>query len=249
MTTDVLVEAKGSLCYLSISGCLFYAPHWLAFAVIMATNSGTGGSTTYCGACVASLAHTPRSCELVCPSYGNIVYSRINIGAIVMIVDGERLLLTKYAGGRITHHALVAGYTEVGETLEECCWREIKEEVGLSVRDLTYVTDQPWSFSDTLLVGFFAKLDSLDELTVDGEELSLAEWVERKDLPTTYEDTSSMTNWMIDLFVRGEIPSARRPSLQKSRRYQFRRKSQTRRAPPASSCKNRSSQRGLPRRR
>ncbi|WP_371812251.1 NAD(+) diphosphatase [Atopobium sp. oral taxon 416] len=216
----------------------------------MATNSGTGGSTTYCGACVASLAHTPRSCELVCPSCGNIVYSCINIRCDRR--DRGRRAPAPHEVCRrtyhITHHALIAGYTEVGETLEECCRREIKEEVGLSVRDLTYVTDQPWSFSDTLLVGFFAKLDGPDELTVDGEELSLAEWVERKDLPTTHEDTSSMTNWMIDLFVRG-TPSARRPSLQKSRRYRFRRKSQTRRAPPASSCRNRSSQRDLPRRR
>lgn len=211
LATDVLVEAKGSFRYLSVSGCRFYEPRWLAFAAITGYQLWDWRQhNRYCGACAAPLVHAPRSRELVCPSCGNIVYPRINIGVIVAIVDGERLLLTKYAGRKYTHYALVAGYTEVGETLEECCRREIAEEVGLSVKDLTYVTDQPWSFSDTLLVGFFARLDGSDELTVDEGELSLAEWVERKDLPKTHEDTSSMTNWMIEFFAKGEDPFSRK---------------------------------------
>lgn len=207
LATDVLVEVREPFQYLGISNCRFWEPRWLAFAAITGYQLWDWRQhSRYCGVCGTPLVHAPRSRELVCPGCGEIVYPRINIGVICAITDGERLLLTKYAGRAYTHYALVAGYTEVGETLEECCRREIAEEVGLSVKDLTYVTNQPWSFTDTLLVGFFCRLDGSDELTVDHGELKCAEWHERSELPKSHEDTSSMTNWMIELFAKGEDP-------------------------------------------
>ncbi len=210
LAVDVLVEAREPFQYLSISSCRFFMPRYLAFAAVTGFQLWDWRQhNRYCGVCATPLVHAPRSRELVCPACGNIVYPRINIGVIVAIVDGERLLLTKYAGRPIKHYALVAGYTEVGETLEECCRREIMEEVGLHVKDLTYVTNQPWSFTDTLLVGYFARLDGPVDLKVDHGELKLAEWIERRDLPKEHEDTSSMTNWMIELFAKGEDPFSR----------------------------------------
>jgi NAD+ diphosphatase len=81
LATDVLVEAKGSFRYLSVSGCRFYEPRWLAFAAITGYQLWDWRQhNRYCGACAAPLVHAPRSRELVCPSCGNIVYPRINIG-------------------------------------------------------------------------------------------------------------------------------------------------------------------------
>jgi NAD+ diphosphatase len=67
--------------------------------------------------------------------------------------------------GPIPNFALIAGFTEIGETLEETVHREVMEEVGLKVKNLRYYKNQPWSFSDSLLVGFFAELDGSPEIT------------------------------------------------------------------------------------
>lgn len=93
---------------------------------------------------------------------------------IVAVVDKEkeRLLLTRYAGRRGGNYALIAGFSEVGETLEETARREVMEEVGLKIRNLHYYASQPWSFSDTLLAGFYAELDGSDEIQLEREELS-----------------------------------------------------------------------------
>ena len=118
--------------------------------------------------------------------------------------DGNRLLLSKYAGRAYKKYALLAGYTEIGETIEETVKREVMEEVGLNVKNIQYYKSQPWSFSDTLLMGFYCDLDGEDKITLDQDELALAEWFEREDLPEVTSD-ESLTNEMIQMFKRGEI--------------------------------------------
>ena len=73
------------------------------------------------------------------------------------------------------------------------------EEVGLQVKNITYYKSQPWSFSDTLLLGFFCELDGEDKITLDQEELALAQWFEREDIPVK-EDDLSLTNEMMIAF-------------------------------------------------
>ena len=70
------------------------------------------------------------------------------------------------------------------------------EEVGLKVKNIRFYKSQPWSFTDTLLLGFFADLDGEDKITLDREELALAEWFERENIPIT-ERNISLTNEMI----------------------------------------------------
>ena len=70
---------------------------------------------------------------------------------IVGIVHNDRILMSKYAGRGATHYALIAGFAEIGETIEETVRREVYEEVGLHVKNLRYYKSQPWSFSDSLL--------------------------------------------------------------------------------------------------
>ena len=98
----------------------------------------------------------------------------------------------------------------VGETLEQTIEREVMEEVGLRVRNIRYYKSQPWSFSDSLLMGFFAVVDGDSTARPDHVELSVARWVARRDLPREHEDTSSLTNEMIELFARGEEPMPNR---------------------------------------
>ena len=77
----------------------------------------------------------------------------------------------------------MAGYTEVGETLEQTVHREVMEEVGLKVKNLRYYKSQPWSFSGSLLAGFYCDVDGDPSITLDREELSVAEWFDRASLP------------------------------------------------------------------
>ena len=98
---------------------------------------------------------------------------------------------------------MIAGFSEAGETLEETARREVMEEVGLKIRNLHYYASQPWSFSDTLLAGFYAELDGSDEIQLEREELSEGVWLSRDEIPV--QDTSiSLTGTMIERFRNGE---------------------------------------------
>ena len=93
----------------------------------------------------------------------------------------------------------------IEETIEETVHREVMEEVGLKVKNLRYYKSQPWSFSGTLLFGFFCDVDGDDTLTVDHEELSMAQWVERDKIPDQGNNIS-LTKEMMMLFRDGKEP-------------------------------------------
>ena len=112
--------------------------------------------------------------------------------------------MSKYAGRSYKKYALLAGFTEIGETVEETVAREVMEEVGLKVKNIRYYKSQPWAFSDTLLMGFYCYLDGDAEVTLDEEELALAEWFERDEIPVE-PSRDSLTNEMIIKFKQGEV--------------------------------------------
>ena len=124
---------------------------------------------------------------------------------IVGITNGDKIILSKYEGRRFKRYALIAGFAEIGETIEETVHREVMEEVGLKVKNLRYYKSQPWSFSGTLLFGFFCDVDGDDTLTVDHEELSMAQWVERDKIPDQGNNIS-LTKEMMMLFRDGKEP-------------------------------------------
>lgn len=141
-----------------------------------------------------------------CPVCGKLSYPQICPCVIVGITDGDRILMTKYASGHSKYkkYALVAGYAEVGESLEAAVRREVMEEVGLKVKNIRYYKSQPWSFTDTLLVGFFCDVDGTAEITMDADELSAAEWFERSRLPEERSEACiSLTGEMVDAFRDG----------------------------------------------
>lgn len=154
----------------------------------------------YCGRCGHATELAPRSREIVCPDCGKIVYPKIQPAVICGVVDGDRILLTKYADRTYKHYSLVAGFTEIGETLEETCHREVMEEVGVEIEDLWYYKDQPWPFSASILSGFFCHLKGDPSIRVDHSELRLGEWTARDDVPDMGRETTSLTGEMIQFF-------------------------------------------------
>ena len=161
-------------------------------------------SRKFCGNCGKRMLHDEKERMMRCSSCGQMEYPKICPAVIVGITNGNQLLLSKYAGRSFTNYALIAGFTEIGETIEETVKREVMEEVGLKVKNLKYYKSQPWSFSDTILFGFFAELDGKDEIVLQEDELSCAQWFEREKIPV-YEKTVSLTNEMILAFKNHKI--------------------------------------------
>lgn len=178
-------------------------PLHLAFAGITAYQlHGWYESHRFCGRCGKPLKKDEKERMLFCQSCHAMEYPKICPAVIVGVTDGNRLLLTKYAGREYKKYALVAGFTEIGETIEETVQREVMEEVGLKVKNITYYKSQPWSFTDTLLFGFYCEVESPQKIVLDENELSMAEWFEREEIPVT-EKSVSLTNEMILNFKHG----------------------------------------------
>lgn len=153
-------------------------------------------SHRFCGKCGKEMVKDNKERMLKCKNCGQMEYPKISPAVIVGVTDGNRLLMSKYADREYKKYALIAGYAEIGETIEETVKREVMEEVGLKVKNIRFYKSQPWSFTDTLLLGFYADLDGEDKITLDREELALAEWFDREDIPIT-ERNISLTNEMI----------------------------------------------------
>ncbi len=158
-----------------------------------------------CGCCGTPTVHDHKERMVRCPKCGNLIFPRINPAVIVGVTDGDRLLMSKYAGRGYTNYALIAGFTEIGETLEQTVHREVLEEVGLKVKNIRYYRSQPWGVDGNILMGFFCDLDGDDTIHLDQEELALAQWHLRGALPIQ-DDGISLTREMIGVFDRGEEP-------------------------------------------
>ena len=179
-------------------------PKFLSFAGITGWQLSRWYETRrFCGRCGKPMIHDEKERMMRCPSCGLMEFPKICPAVIIGVTHGNKILMSKYAGREFKKYALLAGFNEVGETIEETVHREVMEEVGLKVKNIRYYKSQPWSMSDTLLMGFFCELDGEAEITLDQEELALAEWFERDEMPVKEEDCS-LTNEMMMVFKRGE---------------------------------------------
>ena len=178
-------------------------PLHLAFAGITAYQlHGWYQNHQFCGRCGKPMKKDEKERMLFCEACHAMEYPKICPAVIVGVTHGNKLLLTKYAGREFKKYALVAGFAEIGETIEETVRREVMEEVGLKVKNITYYKSQPWSFTDTLLFGFYCEVDGSPEIVLDEQELSVAEWFEREEIPVS-EKSVSLTNEMILHFKHG----------------------------------------------
>ena len=124
----------------------------------------------------------------------------ISAGGVVLFGNAI-LLLRKFNGDWV----LPKGRVEEGEQKKEAALREVMEETGLRVKNIRYYKSQPWGFTDNILAGYFCDLDGDATITMDQDELSVAEWEKRDEIDVQPEDLS-LTNEMICRFISGNYP-------------------------------------------
>ena len=133
------------------------------------------------------------------PQCGLVNYPRLSPAVIVAVIKDHQILLATSPRFKAAFYSVLAGFVEPGETLEECVKREIREEVGLEVKNIRYFGSQPWPFPDSLMVGFTCEY-AKGELTLDQNEILQAAWFEADKLPPI-PGKISIARKLIDWFV------------------------------------------------
>ncbi len=135
-----------------------------------------------------------------CPECGNEMFPAVSPAILVLIRKGEEILLVHARNFRGTFHGLVAGFLETGETLEQCVEREVREETGLTIRNITYFGNQPWPYPSNLMIGFIADYVS-GEIKLQDEELSSGSFFSKDNLPEIPRKLSlarKMIDWWLE---------------------------------------------------
>ena len=156
----------------------------------------------FCGWCGAKSAYDKAERAMRCPVCGKVEYPRINPACIIAVTNGDKLVTIRYRQG-YGGMALIAGFTEIGESLEQTVEREVMEEVGLKVKNIRYYKSQPWGIAADILAGFFCEVDGDDTIRIDENELKQAAWTSREEIePQTLD--YSLTGEMMKRFKEGK---------------------------------------------
>jgi len=155
-----------------------------------------------CSRCGGVPVPLPGSRGKRCPTCGHEHFPHIHPCVIVLVKKGDEFLLTRKEIWPKGRYSLVAGFLDMGESLEECVLREVKEETGILVKNLQYVGSQNWPFPSQLMAGFVADYAS-GEIKVDEAELEDARWFCREMMPEALPPLRSIARWIIDTYALG----------------------------------------------
>ena len=156
----------------------------------------------YCGRCGTPTVKKAGELALHCPSCALLAYPRISPAVMVLVRDGDKLLLARSPHFKPGVFSALAGFVEPGETLEECAKREVREEVGIEITNLRYFHSQPWPFPNSLMVAFFADYAG-GSIKPDPNEIEAADWFSPDALPVLPEPIS-ISRRLIDAALHTE---------------------------------------------
>ncbi|MGH8249654.1 MAG: NAD(+) diphosphatase [Steroidobacteraceae bacterium] len=139
----------------------------------------------YCGSCGAATQPEKNGRVMTCTDAGCATefFPRVDPAVIVLVTDGERVLLGRQPGWTEGRYSTIAGFVEPGESLEDAVRREVIEETGVETGAMTYQSSQPWPFPRSLMLGFQAQALTT-EIRLGDRELENARWFDRAELAT-----------------------------------------------------------------
>ena len=158
----------------------------------------------FCGKCGTLTQHKLEERALECPNCKTVYYPNISPAIIVAILSRDKILLARNANFPVAWYSLVAGYSDVGESLEETVVREVKEEVGIDVSNIRYYKSQPWPLSGSMMIGFIADADENQPIVIDEKEITEAAWFTRDNVPL-HPPSRSIAGEMIEKFKVGKL--------------------------------------------
>jgi NAD+ diphosphatase len=157
-------------------------------------------SHSYCGKCGNSYEYAKEEFSKKCSRCNNILYPQIAPAVIVAIIKDNKILLAHNERFPKNLYSVIAGFVSVGENLEETLVREVKEEVGINIKKIRYISSQPWPFPNSLMLGFMAEWDS-GEIVCDGIEIHEAKWFGLDDLNEIILPSNiSISRQLIEIF-------------------------------------------------
>jgi len=157
----------------------------------------------FCGRCGGTMTSHKVDLAKHCHQCDLIQYPRISPCVIVLVTDGDRCLLARSPHFPAGRFSTLAGFIEAGETAEAAVSREIKEEVGIDVKNIRYFKSQSWPFPHALMLGYFAEYAG-GELTPDGIEIEEAHWYHRDDMPDL-PPSFAISYTLIEQFLEGKV--------------------------------------------
>ncbi len=170
-----------------------------------------------CGRCGAATETVPGERARRCPAGHGTFHPRIAPAVIVLVVRGDEMLLARNVSFPPGRFSAVAGFVEIGESLEATARREVREEVGVEIDRLAYFDSQPWPYGRSLMVGFIGRWAG-GEIQVDRGEIAEAAWFTAQRMPPALPPSVSIARRMIDAFLARDelvraltLPPARRP--------------------------------------
>ena len=153
----------------------------------------------FCGRCGIRTQTHPNERAKKCPQCGFLHFPRLAPAIIVLVERGHEMLLARARRFPTVMYSTLAGFVEPGETLEEAVVREVKEETGITVKDIRYFGSQPWPFPHSLMIGFTAAYEG-GEITLEDEENIDARWFTIDNLPPL-PGKISIARKLIDWFL------------------------------------------------
>jgi NAD+ diphosphatase len=129
----------------------------------------------YCGRCGTPTADKPGERAKECPACGYVAFPRVTPAMMVLVTRGREVLLARAPRFPPGMFSALAGFVEPGETIEDCIRREVREEVGIEVSNITYFASQSWAFPHSLMIAYTAQYAG-GELKPDENEIAEARW-------------------------------------------------------------------------
>lgn len=156
--------------------------------------------TKYCSSCGNEVHIQPKKAYMECSNCGNIMYPFVNPCIIVAVLKEDKILLAHSPHFPPKLYSTLAGFVEPGESLEEAVKREVREEVGIEIKNIKYFGTHPWPFSNSIMIGFIAEHAS-GEIQIDNNEIEAADWFSLDNLPNIPEYSLSFARVIIDYVI------------------------------------------------